>query len=96
MMCMLRDIGEEVEEICVGGGPESQDAALNLSRPGQPSLTRHGIVESELDCKMCNVSVTRTGCQSGGIIHSTLPSFGCLDVWWRGSGMFIRPGFGRF
>jgi hypothetical protein len=74
MMCMLRDMGEEVEGICVGGGPESQGAGLNLFRPGQPGLIGHGISDSELDCKMCNVSAMRAGCQSGGIIHSTWPS----------------------
>lgn len=69
----------EAEGICVGGGSESQDGDLHLSRPGQSGLTRHGIAESELDCKMCNVSFVRARCQSGGIIHSTWSS---SLSWW--------------
>lgn len=88
----------EAEGICVGGGSESQDGDLHLSRPGQSGLTRHGIAESELDCKMRNVSFVRARCQSGGIIHSTWSS--SLSWWPEGVArqwhVLVRRDLGRF
>lgn len=81
--CVVRHSGgqrkKEAEGICVGGGPESQDGDLHLSRPGQSGLIRRGIAESELDCNLCHGSSVGAGCQSGGITRSTWPS---SLSWW--------------